>query len=70
MSALRGRFQGVSSPRTPPGARPCRQCCEHGVALVWFCAWCAEIEEFGTSDFGVWGAEMVLPCEHTVAAAG
>ena len=47
---------------------PCPECCGHGVALVWFCAWCAELEEFGTSDFGVWGAEMVLPCEHAVEA--
>jgi hypothetical protein len=50
--------------------RPCPECCEHGVALVWFCVWCAEIEEFGTSDFGVWGPEMVLRCEHRLAASG
>lgn len=51
-------------------SRQCPECCEHGIALVWFCAWCAEVEEFGTSDFGVWGSEMVLPCEHSIAAAG
>jgi hypothetical protein len=50
--------------------RPCPECCEHGVGLVWFCTWCAEAEEFGTSDFGVWGAEMVLPCEHRRLASG
>ena len=47
----------------------CPECCEHGVALVWFCGWCAELEEFGSSDFGVWGAEMVLACEHRSARA-
>jgi hypothetical protein len=46
----------------------CPECCEHGVALFWFCAWCAEVEEFGTSDFGVWGVEMILPCEHAASA--
>jgi hypothetical protein len=56
------------SARTPHTKR-CPECCEHGISLVWFCAWCAEIEEFGTSDFGVWGAELALPCEHSVAAA-
>ena len=50
--------------RPAPGA--CPECCGHGVALVWFCEWCAELEEFGTSDFGVWGPEMVMPCEHSV----
>jgi hypothetical protein len=53
-----------------PEQQQCPECCEHGVALVWFCAYCAEQEEFGTSDFGVWGAEPALPCEHRVAAAG
>jgi hypothetical protein len=51
------------------GSKRCPDCCEHGVALVWFCAYCAEIEEFGTSDFGIWGAEMVMPCEHRDVAA-
>jgi hypothetical protein len=55
---------------TKPEAPRCAECCEHGVGLVWFCAWCAEVEEFGTSDFGVWGAEPAMPCEHRVAAAG
>jgi hypothetical protein len=64
----------VTSNARKPNARKadaatCPECCAHGVALVWFCSWCAELEEFGTSDFGVWGAEMVMPCEHTVAAA-
>lgn len=51
------------------GSKRCPDCCEHGVARVWFCAYCAEIEEFGTSDFGIWGAEMVMPCEHRDVAA-
>jgi hypothetical protein len=55
---------------TKPETPRCAECCEHGVGLVWFCAWCAEVEEFGTSDFGVWGAEPAMPCEHRVAAAG
>jgi hypothetical protein len=42
----------------------CPHCCGHGVALVWFCTWCAEVEEFGSSDFGVWGPEQVMACEH------
>jgi hypothetical protein len=48
----------------------CPECCEHGVALVWFCTFCAEQDEFGTSDFGVWGVEQVVSCEHRVLAAG
>ncbi len=47
----------------------CPKCCEHGIALVWFCMWCEELEEFGSCDFGVWGNEMILPCEHRQAAA-
>jgi hypothetical protein len=39
------------------------------MALVWFCAWCAEIEEFGSSDFGAWGAQQVIACEHRSLAA-
>jgi len=49
-----------------PGTALCPECCEHGVGLTWFCGWCAELEEFGSSDFGVWGSELVLPCEHQV----
>lgn len=62
-----------TSDRSPSQARParlCPECCAHGIALVWFCAWCAELEEFGTSDFGVWGPELVLTCEHRAAATG
>jgi hypothetical protein len=47
---------------------PCPECCQHGIGLVWFCPSCAEIEEFGSSDFGVWGVEMVMPCEHEATA--
>jgi len=49
-------------------SKPCPDCCEHGVALVWSCTWCAEIEEFGSSDFGIWGSEPAMPCEHSVVA--
>jgi hypothetical protein len=48
---------------------PCSECCEHGVDLVWFCAWCSELDEFGTSDFGIWGSETAVPCDHTTVAA-
>jgi hypothetical protein len=59
----------MASKGSRSATKPCPQCCEHGVSLVWFCAHCAEIEEFGTSDFGIWGSEPAMPCEHTTIAA-
>jgi hypothetical protein len=49
--------------------RRCPECCEHGISLQRWCAWCAEIEEFGTCDFFVNGDEPSMPCEHLVTGA-
>jgi hypothetical protein len=59
----------MASKGTRAASKRCPDCCEHGVAHVWFCAWCAELEEFGTSDFGIWGSQPAMPCEHSTIAA-